>query len=141
MKEKDKKVRGFTFIELMIVIVIVVVLAGLAIPLYLKYQRKANVSSYVLPVVRGCAIDLATFCMKNPGADISTTGNSSVSNCLNPMSTPLGNVTLTITGMHCTLSGALNGTIVKGDLGPTNEYVAKCWFDSDGNIQCTIESR
>ncbi|MFN3504844.1 MAG: prepilin-type N-terminal cleavage/methylation domain-containing protein [Caldimicrobium sp.] len=140
MQEREEKVSGFTLVELMIVIAIIAILVGIAIPLYLKYQRKAKIATYALPVVRGCAMDLATFCMKNPGTVISATGNSSVSNCISPVITPLGNATLTIYGGQCKPSGALNGTIVKGDLGTVNEYSAKCRFDADGNIQCTIES-
>jgi len=39
---KDKTIRGFTIIELMIVIVIIAILLSLAYPSYIKYVRKSN---------------------------------------------------------------------------------------------------
>jgi type IV pilus assembly protein PilE len=37
-----KRIRGFTIIELMIVVMIVAILLGLAYPSYIKYVRKSN---------------------------------------------------------------------------------------------------
>ncbi|MFZ8784420.1 type IV pilin protein [Thermocrinis sp.] len=61
--------KGFTLIELLVVIAIIAILASLAIPQYLKYQRKAKVSSYAEPIARGCIMDLAAYCMENPAPD------------------------------------------------------------------------
>ncbi len=52
--------KGFTLIELLVVIAIIAILASLAIPQYLKYQRKAKVSSYAEPIARGCLMDLVS---------------------------------------------------------------------------------
>ena len=43
MKKYDDK--GFTFVELMIVIVIIAILAGIAIPIYINTQEKAAESA------------------------------------------------------------------------------------------------
>ncbi len=135
------KMAGFTLIELLVVIAIIAILASIAIPQYLKYQKKAKVSSYALPVVRGCAMDLATFCMENPGATVPTLNNGSVPNCNSTATTPVGDVTLSMVATgSCTSGGLLNGTQLKGTLTGVDEYAAWCEWDTDGNMKCSIQA-
>jgi prepilin-type N-terminal cleavage/methylation domain-containing protein len=79
--------KGFTLIELLVVIAIIAILASLAIPQYLKYQRKARVSSYAEPIARACVMDLAAYCLENPPTTPTTItmvgGTSPGGNCRN----------------------------------------------------------
>lgn len=145
--------KGFTLIELLVVIAIIAILASLAIPQYLKYQRKAKVSSYAEPIARGCIMDLAAYCMENPATNASSytitspTGSSSPgANCRNTsVSTAGGTVTLDVDGGSATCSsqgiltfGGSSGGGIKATLDTVSDFKARCYADSS-SIRCTVE--
>ena len=141
--------KGFTLIELLVVIAIIAILASLAIPQYLKYQRKAKISSYAEPIARGCLMDLAAYCMENPGNTISPViGSSSPgANCRSTsVSTAGGNVNLSASGTAtCGSDGTLEfGTASSGgiiaELSGVNDFQARC-FAANSSIRCTVEAR
>ncbi len=129
--------RGFTLIELLIVIAIIAILASLAIPQYMKYQRKARVSSYAEPIARGCMLDVVAFCTENPGGTITA---ASLGNCsLTNVTTAGGTVTLTQPSGTCKNDGTVpDNTSATATLSGVTDYTAVCSYSAT-SVRCTIQ--
>ncbi len=137
----NPKVQGFSLIELLIVLSLIFILGGLTIPIYSRYQQKAKVSSYVLPLVRACANEALAYCMYGRAAEVSdlTVNVTSFPSCQNA-TTPIGNLTVNITGnVTCEASGHVSNCTVFGELEGVNFYKAKCEL-KDASLKCEIIS-
>jgi len=60
MMKLRKNKKGFTLIELMIVVAIIGILAAVAIPMYKNYMQKARFTSSVLPLIHSVETNVGT---------------------------------------------------------------------------------
>ncbi|WP_297056933.1 prepilin-type N-terminal cleavage/methylation domain-containing protein [Thermosulfurimonas sp.] len=138
MEVRKKKVRrkekGFTLVELMIVIAIIAILAAVAISQYSAYKNKAKAKD-LIGFARACAMEIVTQCQ----ADSSFNSTGSLESCSvsNGTSKYLDAIAVSVTGFsncNSTFSVTANGTI----RGTSKTGSVTCTYDATNKaISCT----
>jgi Tfp pilus assembly major pilin PilA len=133
-------IKAFAIVELIVVITIISLLASISIPIYMKYQNKAKVTSYALPMVKACAYDAAGLCQEINILSSTTLSLNGLKN-KNCESTivPGGSLTINISGsVTCDSSGYVSDGTISGKLDSIEEYKASCYLNAKG-IECSVK--
>jgi len=128
--------KGFTLIELVIVIAVIAILASMALPAYLNYKDKAKVSNFALPIASACAKDAMADCISRfvnapTPIDLSTLPNCSDTN------TAMGNVRIVLDGSYTCNPGGVASGVVEAQLEGVDGYKAVCEFSENG-FRCSV---
>lgn len=120
---KMRESKGFTLVELMIVVAIIGILAAVAVPYYQKYIQKSRMTSKVFPGMHAIETNMATYYSfqttftglnNNSGGTFQTLITDANTNCFSPT---LDGRTLVVTikspANQCTPLRAMNGQVLR----------------------------
>lgn len=141
-QEVNSYQRGFTLVELLIVISIIAVLASMSIMSYLKYKEKSLLTSHALPIADACSKDLIAYCI-NLSVDTPQTidiNSIDLANCKDQ--NVIGyNLNITLSGSFvCNPGGTVSNGTVEATVGDISAYKAVCELN-ENSINCRVEEQ
>jgi len=134
--------KGFTLVELLIVLTIISILASLSISYYQNYRKKSILTSHALPVVNACAKDIIAYCI---GLNLDSPQSIDISslnlqNCKKNLVLS-SDLNLNLSGTFtCNPGGSVSDGKVEARLASVDNYKAVCYLE-DNALRCQIEKQ
>ncbi|WP_457624069.1 prepilin-type N-terminal cleavage/methylation domain-containing protein [Persephonella sp.] len=133
--------KGFTLVELLIVIAIIAILSSMSIIIYQKYQQKSLATSKLLPIAEGCSKEIIAYCI---GLGVRSPTNIDVASLplKNCQSTTVFEYSLTVNvvgSFVCNPGGSVEEGRVIAESQKIPDYKAECKLLSEG-LKCSVIS-